>query len=299
MQTHVFCEVDGTVAHTAASKLLLNNRQGAMNAWTVEDVSRIIPHQIDALEKWGHGSQELNETSVNHTFNTDKYFHGFLREQPEIRERFVDTMTWVASADGMSYRHILNGFDWASLGEATVVDVGGNMGACSVKIAEANPRLKVVVQDLPEIIQRAQDPAMSIVPDTMRDRFTFVAQDFFQPQPVKSADVYFQRMIQQNYSDKYAIKILRSIVPVMGPKSRLIVSDQVLPAVGAPPGPVERFMRAQDLQMLLLLNAKQRDHEQWTALFKSADPRLTIKNVVTPPGSIMSFIEVVLESSET
>ena len=269
-----------------------------MNAWLVEDVLQMIANQVDALEKWGHGSQELNETAVNYAFNTDKYLYGFLEDNQPIRERFSNTMTWVAGADAMSYRHILAGFDWASLGEATVVDVAGNVGACSVKIAEANPQLRMIVQDLPEIVKRAEEPTTSIVPEDMRGRFTFMVQDFFQPQAVTNADVYFQRMNYQNYSDKYAVRILQSVVSAMGPSSRLVISDQLLPPVGKAPGPVERFMRSQDLHMLLLFNSKQRDYDQWNHLFKSADPRLVIKNVVTPPGSIMSFLEVVLDSAE-
>ena len=297
MQTHVFCEIDGQVAHTAASKLLLNNRQGSMNAWIAEDVTKMVATQVETLDKWGHGSQELNETAVNYAHNTDKYMFGFFEENPGIRGRFSDTMTWVASSDAMSYRHILAGYEWASLGEATVVDVAGNVGACSVKITEANPKLKMVVQDLPEVVKRAQDPATSVVPEAMQDRVTFMVQNFFEPQSIKNADIYFLRMVLQNYSDKYAIKILRSVASAMGPSSRIIVSDSVLPPLGNPPAPIERFMRSQDLQMLLLLNSHARDHGQWEQLFRSADPRLAIRSVTTPPGSIMSFIEVALESS--
>lgn len=298
MHIHVFCEIDGKVAHTAASKHLLNNRQGAMNAWISEDVLQMVAKQVGALERWGHGSQDLNKTAFNYAFDTDKYLYGYFEENQGIRERFSNTMAWAATSDAMSHRHVLAGYDWASLGEGTIVDVAGNIGACSVRIAEANPNLKMIVQDLPEIVKRAQDPASSVVPDNMRDRFTFMVQDFFEPQSIQNADVYFQRMNYHNYNDQYAMKILRSVVSAMGPKSRIVVSDLLLPPLGAPPGPIERFMRTHDLMMLLLFNAKERDYDQWNELFKAADPRLRIKNVVTPPGSIMSFIEVVLDSSE-
>ena len=298
MQIHVFSEVDGKVAHTAASKHLLNNRQGAMNAWVCEDVLQMVAKQVGALEKWGHGSQKLDKTAFNHAFDTDKYLYGYFEGHQGIRERFSNTMAWAATSDAMSHRHILAGYDWASLGEGTVVDIAGNIGACSVQIAEADPGLKIIVQDLPEIVRRAEDPSSSVVPDKMRDRFTFMVQDFFEPQPVQNAEVYFQRMNYHNYSDQYAIKILRSLVSAMGPKSRIVVSDMLLPPIGAPPGPVERFMRTMDLMVLLLFNAKERDYDQWDELFKAADPRLKIKNVVTPPGSIMSFMEVVLDPSE-
>jgi O-methyltransferase domain len=60
---------------------------------------------------------------------------------------------------------------------------------------------------------------------------------------VKHAEVYLLRFICHDYSDKYAAKILQNIVPAMGPNSRLIIRDGVIP----PPGTIskmdERLMR--------------------------------------------------------
>ena len=50
--------------------------------------------------------------------------------------------------------------------------------------------------------------------------------------------------------------------------------------------------------MLTNFNAKERDIDDWNALFTGADPRLRIRNVVKPPGSVNSVIEVVLEAGE-
>lgn len=86
--------------------------------------------------------------------------------------------------------------------------------------------------------------------------------------------------------------------------------DQVMPpAVNMLPEPLERIKRSQDLQMMLLCNAKERDEAEWSELFdkagegliesavegtgeKKANRKLGILNVKTPPGSMMSLIEV-------
>lgn len=47
--------------------------------------------------------------------------------------------------------------------------------------------------------------------------------------------------------------------------------------------------------MMLGFNALERDKYGWIALFKRADPRLVLKRIVTPPGSAMSVMEVVLQ----
>jgi 6-hydroxytryprostatin B O-methyltransferase len=298
MMIHCFTEIDGKVAHTATSKLLCNDREGAMNSLMVEDNLKMVAKQIEALERWGHGSQDITQAAFNEAFETDKYIYGYFEDHEALGTRFSNTMSWTSTLDPMSSRHVLAGYDWASLGDATIVDVAGSLGAHSVQIAQANPKLKMIVQDLPEVVKRAKDPSTTVVPEDMRDRFTFMVQDFFEPQAVQYADVYFQRMNYHNYSDKYSVRILQSLVSAMGPQSRIIISDQLLPPPGVAPAPIERFMRAQDLQMLLWFNAKERSHDQWESLLKLADERLRIKNVVTPPASAMSFIEVVLDSRE-
>lgn len=47
-------------------------------------------------------------------------------------------------------------FDWAGLGDATLVDVGGGRGSLSLPIAKQQPTLKVIVQDRPETCVEAE-----------------------------------------------------------------------------------------------------------------------------------------------
>lgn len=49
-----------------------------------------------------------------------------------------------------------------------------------------------------------------------------------------------------------------------------------------------------DLEMTNF-NAKERDIDDWNAIFTRVNPRLKIRNVFKPPGSVNSIIEVALE----
>lgn len=49
--------------------------------------------------------------------------------------------------------------------------------------------------------------------------------------------------------------------------------------------------------MMILYWSKERSLDDWRHLFVAADPRLQIKECVTPHGSVLSILEVVL--SET
>lgn len=51
----------------------------------------------------------------------------------------------------------LAGFDWGSLPkDATIVDVGGGVGAVSLALARAFPDLRLVVQDRAKTIEQAR-----------------------------------------------------------------------------------------------------------------------------------------------
>ena len=50
-----------------------------------------------------------------------------------------------------------------------------------------------------------------------------------------------------------------------------------------------------DVTMLQLLNAKERDVDDWTALFAMADPRFKFLGARQPEGSRMSIMEAIWE----
>ncbi|ETN39886.1 uncharacterized protein HMPREF1541_06112 [Cyphellophora europaea CBS 101466] len=295
VQTRVFYEPQpGHVGHTAASKLLLNTRVVGASAYIVDDTFLIASRMVEALDRWGHGSQEPIEAAFNHAFGTDKPIFQYYEQETLRRERFSSLMKQIGTMHLMSVDHVATSFNWASLGKCTIVDVGGSNGHCAVPIARANPQATIVVQDLPEIVQHAQTADGNIIPPDLQRQISFMPHDFFQPQPVQG-EAYFIRLILHDYSDKYAAKILSALLPAMKRGSRIILMEQILPPVGAAPPPIEHFLRTMDLEMWAILNGKERDRDDFAALLEMVDSRLVIKNVVSTLGSSLSVIEVLLE----
>ncbi|KIW97629.1 uncharacterized protein Z519_01213 [Cladophialophora bantiana CBS 173.52] len=316
MAIHVFTEPQpGHVGHTASSRLLATHAGIAtFTGFLAEDTFPLCAVQVEALEKWGHGRPEPSRTALSYYYDTDLPCHDYYETNPAVRERFGRLMTHLTANPLMANSHISRGYEWESLPrDSVVVDVAGNAGHCAIPIAEAtDPSVRIVVQDLPKVVASARDPETSVIPLPLRPRFDFMAHDYFTPQPVKGAAVYFLRMIIHNHSDALAVKVLRQIVPAMGPDSRILIMDQVMPpAAGLLPEPLERIKRSQDLQMMLLLNAKERDEAEWADLFAKAGEglvqdvfaaagdeaagkgkKLGIVAIRTPPGSMMSLIEV-------
>lgn len=59
------------------------------------------------------------------------------------------------------------------------------------------------------------------------------AHDFFQPQPVKDASVFFLRHIIHDWPDTYARKILKRLRASAGPSTKLILCDYLVPYAAA------------------------------------------------------------------
>lgn len=142
-----------------------------------------------------------------------------------------------------------------------------------------------MVQDLEPVIREAREKVSADV----ADRITFMAHDFFRPQPIQ-ADVYFFRWILHNWSDAYCVRILRALVPALQPGAKVMVSEAVLPGPGGLPTRMEAVVRRFDLVMSSIQNARERELTDWEGLFRKADPRFRFQGVTCPPGSNHSLL---------
>jgi len=141
--------------------------------------------------------------------------------------------------EGYEPVHLLNNYPWKELGTATVVDIGGSHGEVSIALAQRFPSLHCIVQDRPEVIAHER----ATVSPELADRVTFMAHDFFTEQPVKDADVYLLRWILHDWSDKYAVEILRALIPALKNGSKVLINEFVVPEPGTVPPYVERTTR--------------------------------------------------------
>lgn len=153
-------------------------------------------------------------------------------------------MTWFSTGPGLEPSHIVDGFAWGSIGEGIIVDVGGSQGSVGAAIVQALPSLHCIVQDQADVVKLGQQN----LPPGLRARVTFMKHDFFEEQPIQAAKVYLLRWILHDWSDKYAIRILKALVPALTQDSKVIICEHVLPEPGTIPIYQERAMRyVQDL----------------------------------------------------
>ena len=164
-----------------------------------------------------------------------------LGNNPIRAKRFADAMSAFESGHGLAIKVLVDHYPWGSIGQGSVVDVGGSHGTRSIAIAEKFPSLHCIVLDLPEVV--ANGP--SKVDPALESRVTFAAHDFFTepPEVAHRADVYLFCRVFHNWSDKYSIKILRSLIPALKNGSRILINDICVPEPNSLPSTLENKIR--------------------------------------------------------
>ncbi|KAL4883935.1 S-adenosyl-L-methionine-dependent methyltransferase [Aspergillus karnatakaensis] len=193
-------------------------------------------------------------------------FFGRLQKSPEYYEAFTGHMeAWTAWKTPWTKVYdtskLLEG---AKLDEAPfVVDLGGNTGIDISHVLKKHPDLpagSLVLQDLPEIIARAQ----------VDEKITAQVHDFFTPQPVKGSRAYFMHAVLHDWPDDKATQLLTNTRDAMTKGySKLFVYDIVLPPTGA-----SISQTTMDVNMMSLLAAAERTQSDWERLLTGAGFRI-------------------------
>lgn len=174
--------------------------------------------------------------------------------------------------------------------------MGGSTGHASIALAQEFPDLSFIVQDLPEVVAggptylTSQGDGQDLSP-----RISYIAQNFFDPQPVKDADVYLLRMILHDWPFDDSVRILRRLVEALKLGARILIMDTVLPDPGVIPVSKERLLRVRDLTMMQVFNSQERHLEDWNEIFTQVDQRLKVRSLTQPAGSVLSIIELALD----
>ncbi|KAF2808097.1 S-adenosyl-L-methionine-dependent methyltransferase [Mytilinidion resinicola] len=279
---HYFYEpAPGFAAHTAGSRLLAEDEGYRACAWLRADIFfTACSKALETMTRFG-GSAKPEEAPYAVAFGDVFFAH--LEKEPWRREKFAHSMK--AMTSGSEVEEIAVVYDWGSVEEGgLVVDIGGGMAHISAAIATAHPHLHFLIQDLPSLADQANTHIASRS-GPKASHLTFHPHDFFTPQPAiaRNAAVYVLRNILHDWSDAHCQQILAHIVDAMGPKSRVVIVDVVVPEPGTLGMYEEAQMRTLDLTMWALFAARERSMEDWEGLLKVVDERLGVLKVVEPP----------------
>ncbi|KUI71834.1 6-hydroxytryprostatin B O-methyltransferase [Cytospora mali] len=253
MTQKIFCEPrPGVIAHSACSRLIAEDE--AIHSYLrfkTGDLWHAAFHLCDAVAKWP-GSEEPNQTGFAVANQTDKSMFDYLSDHPEKAKAFANAMRSFAQRPGLEPKYIVENYPWGSLSDG----------------ATAFPTLQFVVQDLDEPVVKDADARK---PVEVANRVRFMVHDFLTPQPIRAA-VYYFRSVFHNWPDKYCVKILRELIPVLEPGAKIVINDSVMPGPG------------------------DREITEWEKLFRQADERFMFKRAWQPEGSNLWILEAEWEA---
>jgi cyclopropane fatty-acyl-phospholipid synthase-like methyltransferase len=197
----------------------------------------------------------------------------YFQQNPEDAAVFNDSMSGMTAAANETLRSL---YDFS--GFKTVVDVGGGHGGLITEILRSNPNLKGVVFDAAEVVNGAKE---RLAAAGLSDRCEAVAGDFFKAVPA-GGDAYVMKWIIHDWDDQRAIQILKNCRAQMGPDSRLIIVDCVVPETSEP-----HFSKFIDLNMLVMTGGKERTAREFAQLLKASGFKLVKVIPTEQPTSII------------
>ena len=120
----IFCETrPGFVAHTPVSAYLAKNRElAAFLGHAAFEAFPAATRLAEAIRKHPY-TEEPNETGFNLALGTQDPLFTFLSKNPERFDRFNLGQSGISQTGSRSAKQAIVSFDWASLGNGTVVDV--------------------------------------------------------------------------------------------------------------------------------------------------------------------------------
>lgn len=185
----------------------------------------------------------------------------YYAEHPEDETHFAIAMSNVSALVATQAAEALD-----LSGVRRIVDVGGSQGSLLAAMLRKAPDARGVLFDQPQVVAGAE-PALRA--QGVADRVERVGGDFFASVPA-GGDLYLLKHILHDWDDARSAQILATCRKAMGPDSRLVVVEMWLPDEPQP-----SFASLMDLNMLVMLDGRERTRAEYEALLGKAGLHLT------------------------
>jgi SAM-dependent methyltransferase len=223
-------------------------------------------------------SVTTGEPAFNHVFGKNSF--EYLAENPDQARNFdlamSDFTTQLAVAVAAAY-------DFSQF--TTVTDIGGGNGALLTQLLNSYPKLRGIVFDQPQVIERTTERLHRL---GLSDRLRAVAGDFFESIP-EGSDAYTIKHVIHDWTDEQARAILQTCRRAMRPDAKLLIIEGVYPP-HIDQSEASRSSVSSDVNMLVCTGGRTRTEREFQSLLASAGFRLT--RIIPTPTRI-----AIIESS--
>jgi SAM-dependent methyltransferase len=202
-----------------------------------------------------------------------------LAGDPEAGAIFDEAMATFAPQLAVA---VVSAYDFS--GCARIADVGGGNGALLTGILNANPGLRGILFDLPDVVARARSRLASA---GMAERCDLIGGSFFEEVP-RGADLYLLKHVIHDWDDERATQILANVRSALSPGGRLLVVEGIYPE-RIDSSAAGRGAAANDVNMLVVTGGRQRSEAEFRELYRAAGFRL--ERVVPTLSASASLVE--------
>jgi orsellinic acid C2-O-methyltransferase len=249
---------DGSFELMPMGTFLRSDADHSLRSWAILCGRRLSRDWVGLLDsvKTGESASKLV---------TGRSFFEDLERDPREAAVFNQAIAELTrlSADGVAQAYDFSGMK-------RVVDVGGGYGQLLAAILKANPTVQGVVFDLPQATEKGRLYFQEI---GLADRCEFVSGSFFESVP-SGADAYVLKSVIHNWNDERARVILQRCSQAMAGRGKLMLVERIVPQ-RLQPSAAHRAIALMDLNMLVVLGARERMEDEYRALLSSAGLRLT------------------------
>lgn len=200
----------------------------------------------------------------------------YMHQHPQAAEIFDEAMSNLTRVQAAA---VVAAYDFS--GVRTLVDVGGGKGTLLAAVLRANPGMRGVLYERPDVLPAARK---ALEDEGMLARCELKRGDFFTSVP-EGGDAYALKDVLHDWDDERASAILANCARAMGRQARLLLIER-----GLPPRNVLGPGKMVDVVMLAMTGGRERTEPEYADLLSRAGLRLAR---VVPTGSEPMVLEAV------
>jgi hypothetical protein len=202
----------------------------------------------------------------------------YMHQHPQAAEIFDEAMSNLTRVQAAA---VVAAYDFS--GVRTLVDVGGGKGTLLAAVLRANPGMRGVLYERPDVLPAARK---ALEDEGMLARCELKRGDFFTSVP-EGGDAYALKDVIHDWDDERASSILANCARAMGRQARLLLIER-----GLPPRNVLGQGQMVDVVMLAVTGGRERTEPEYADLLSRAGLRLAR---VVPTASEAMVLEAVLQ----
>lgn len=223
---------------------------------------------------WGRLTEAIKEGTTQADSVLGGHVFSYYEQHPDEAAAFMAGLSGMTAVAGAEAARVID-----MKGADLAVDVGGATGTLLHDLMAANPELRGIVFDVPDVVPQAEEVARQ---QGLQDRISVVGGDFFESVPA-GADAYLLRYVLHDWNDEKGIQILKNCRTAMAPAARLFVLEMILGTVGQE----DEVVPSQDLNMLAILYGRERTIAEFDVLLDAAGLRRVAVHETDSPMAVI------------